>query len=1096
MKKMKRTLQIISAVSMLCIGANAQVTTPVLPAGKIAVFKAGTSDNVWPMISARVTPCYVNVYDTASNNQPAPWVSVAMSTNSSVPGSVWINHHAGSEGGGLSRSVNRQFLALEGYTGNILTPTSAKPSTDGTVYRGIVTLDAFTNAVDVYHSLNSWFGIPVGAATGTQDNPTGIASLDGTNFWGTGNFAGVSGELDGTLFYNPNVNGAQPVEVQNFLQAAGQARIIGGMLLVATKPATTVGAASASGLYNFVDPSSGQVVPLPWSPNVDSPYYNFAFTNLYLNWGSTFVNILNFDMNPQRTIAYGADQKLGIAKFVNNGGVWTQAPYYFSTTNIGTRAQAAGNQGCFSVCVDFSGANPIIYATTMENGTPATNGGFGVNTAQGHQNNNRLIKIVDTGISPGTNYVAQTLALAQTTNEFFGGLDFTPDLTPLITSNPSSYSTTTGATAPFSISVDSVYALSYQWLQNGTNLSGATSSTLNVSGVDLTYNGFTYQCLVSNNYGAVTSTVATLTVTASPVAPTITSGTNSASGFITGGVTFPAVSATGTQPYTYQWYFGGNALSDGANPNSDGSIFSGTQTASLSINSLTTAEAGNYYLVVSNTAGYASNKVDVLTVNYHVASVNAGQPASVTTFVGTPTTIVANETGGTLPLTFRWYKGTTALSGADYSNVSGTYNTAGDSTLTINALSTNETATNYNIVFTNPGGSVTSSVAAVTVTVPPAHSFVAYSNQVYSQTFDSMPDPGTAGQTAGLALASGVSVNSINNPMDAGIINGVAYSLANPFDFAYPAINNSYIGGLNLSALSGWYGAADTNAADGTDAITRFGAQNGDQSTGGVIDFGLNDVNGGVVGTNRALGLLTTSTTGSTSFGLKLINKSGSNLNYITISFLGQLWRENKASRTMSFSYVVDPANSYVLQVEPTATNTDSQIIPGTVRVPALAFSFPTNNGSILAVDGNNATNKITMATNNMPLSTPWVTNTALWLIWSENYYGQGTGQGYAIDNLSFKASALPTTLIQPINITSHSTTVTGSGATAAASFSFTNAPSLTFSIRATNNMAAPVATWPVIGTAVESPANSGHYQFTDPTPATNSQVYYRISVP
>jgi len=45
----------------------------------------------------------------------------------------------------------------------------------------------------------------------------------------------------------------------------------------------------------------------------------------------------------------------------------------------------------------------VIYATTMENGTPSYYpGGLGANTAQGHQNNNRLIKIVDTGANPAT----------------------------------------------------------------------------------------------------------------------------------------------------------------------------------------------------------------------------------------------------------------------------------------------------------------------------------------------------------------------------------------------------------------------------------------------------------------------------------------------------------------------------------------------------------------------------------------------------------------------------------------------------------------------------------------------------------------------
>ena len=136
----------------------------------------------------------------------------------------------------------------------------------------------------------------------------------------------------------------------------------------------------------------------------------------------------------------------------------------------------------------------------------------------------------------------------------------------------------------------------------------------------------------------------------------------------------------------------------------------------------------------------------------------------------------------------------------------------------------------YKIVVSNPGGSVTSSVATVTVLVPPPHSSVGLQQPgLYVQNFDSLPDPGSN------------SVNSINNPMDPGSINGVSYSLANPFDFAYPVITSSYVGGLGLSnTMPGWYGAADT-MFPGVDGITRFGAQDGDKTTGGVIDFGPND---------------------------------------------------------------------------------------------------------------------------------------------------------------------------------------------------------------------------------------------------------------
>src|SRR6516165_6610251 len=116
------TLGILLTLALRTPGAQ-----PVIPPGKIAVFKAGTTDDQWPMVTARVAPCFVQVFDPVVSNA-TPVVSVTRSTNSSVPGSVWINHHAGSEGGGLSRSVDRQFLVLEGYVGNILSPTSAKPS--------------------------------------------------------------------------------------------------------------------------------------------------------------------------------------------------------------------------------------------------------------------------------------------------------------------------------------------------------------------------------------------------------------------------------------------------------------------------------------------------------------------------------------------------------------------------------------------------------------------------------------------------------------------------------------------------------------------------------------------------------------------------------------------------------------------------------------------------------------------------------------------------------------------------------------------------------------------------------------------------------
>ena len=58
MVNMKKHIIASGLTVLLALAAQAQITQPVIPPGKIAVFKAGTSDNSWPMVTARVAPCF------------------------------------------------------------------------------------------------------------------------------------------------------------------------------------------------------------------------------------------------------------------------------------------------------------------------------------------------------------------------------------------------------------------------------------------------------------------------------------------------------------------------------------------------------------------------------------------------------------------------------------------------------------------------------------------------------------------------------------------------------------------------------------------------------------------------------------------------------------------------------------------------------------------------------------------------------------------------------------------------------------------------------------------------------------------------------
>jgi hypothetical protein len=85
---------------------------------------------------------------------------------------------------------------------------------------------------------------------------------------------------------------------------------------------------------------------------------------------------------------------------------------------------------------------------------------------------------------------------------------------PTITAQPTNQSVAAGQTAMFSVTASGTGTLSYQWQENNSPLSGATSSTYITPPTALSDNGETFRVVVTNSYGSATSTSATLGVTA------------------------------------------------------------------------------------------------------------------------------------------------------------------------------------------------------------------------------------------------------------------------------------------------------------------------------------------------------------------------------------------------------------------------------------------------------------------------------------------------------------------------------------------------------------------------------------------------------
>ncbi|TAL04463.1 MAG: DUF5011 domain-containing protein, partial [Verrucomicrobia bacterium] len=99
------------------------------------------------------------------------------------------------------------------------------------------------------------------------------------------------------------------------------------------------------------------------------------------------------------------------------------------------------------------------------------------------------------------------------------GLEITGYTSPTITANPAGQIVEcTSGNANFSVTATGSTPLNYQWLFNGAPISGETGSTLTINNATFA-NAGNYRVVVTNDYGAVTSSVAALTIvdTTAPV---------------------------------------------------------------------------------------------------------------------------------------------------------------------------------------------------------------------------------------------------------------------------------------------------------------------------------------------------------------------------------------------------------------------------------------------------------------------------------------------------------------------------------------------------------------------------------------------------
>jgi len=216
---------------------------------------------------------------------------------------------------------------------------------------------------------------------------------------------------------------------------------------------------------------------------------------------------------------------------------------------------------------------------------------------------------------------------------------------PAISQQPASYTEVAVSNAVYlTVTAMGLSPLSYQWICSATNIVGATNYFLSFNNMQTSQQG-NYRVIVSNAYGAVTSTVAQVAVL---IPPTITNQPSIIS-VQAGRNAVLSVSALGTSPMSYQWSFGGNSIASATN-------------STLTVSNAQSINEGYYQVTLANDVGTATSQPIMLRVLPSKAQI-VSAPTSFSVPAGSPAVFTA-AVAGSAPLICQWYKNDALLPGA------------------------------------------------------------------------------------------------------------------------------------------------------------------------------------------------------------------------------------------------------------------------------------------------------------------------------------------------------------------------------------------------------------------------------------------------
>jgi len=722
-------------------------------------------------------------------------------------------------------------------------------------------------------------------------------------------------------------------------------------LLIASQPVSVTNASGST--VNFSVSATGAALSYQWQATNNST----GFTNIP---GATSSTLTLTGATSSSPVNYQVVVSNSFSGSVTSSVATLSLTPHISTQPPAVQAVLTGNNATISVVAD--GSPTVTYQWQATN------------------NLNGFTNVTDVGAFTGSAtstlnitsaQAAQSLTYRVVVANGFGSVTSTPSVlavgsSPVITLQPLSQTNNAGTTVNFTVTATGSAPLAYQWQATNnttgfTNIPAATSSTLTLASI-ADANALTYQVIITNSSGAVTSSPATLTVIDPPA---ITVQPASTSVTLNGTVNFN-VTATGTAPLNYQWQTNGVSVGNNA-------IVSGATSNPLTLTGVTTNYALNYTVVVSNPAGSVTSS-PAATLTVHVPPSIVTQPSSPVVSPGATATFSV-ATAGDPTLAYQWQSGP---AGGPFTNLTDNGQISGSTTGTLTITNANTpVAISYQVVVTNNYGSVTSTVASLTLgklidvdvgqaatqsgaALLGASSDVTWNNftgSALSNITDSKGNTLTGvGFNVGNILAFGSDTTS--SEMDPGTVN-----LMEDYAFGYPGALTGSVSGLG--AYQGFafklvvYAAGNSYGGAQAATVSVTSGSSGTTPSSGTVTSASRRISDGVgVAYQTFTGTLNASTL---AFSVAEASSSGINLDGIQLliylpdpAITNQPVSQTKvAGSTATFS--VGATGSATLSYQWQATNSASGGFTNISDVPSLITGSQSNILTFTGVTANEA---------------------------------------------------------------------------------------------------------------------------------------------